>query len=283
MRAEAVAGNLAELRWLGLDWDEGPDVGGAYRPYRQSERLPRYEEAFSRLRRSGALFPCYLSRKDQETVASAPHTGSPGSSADAQHVYGAAERSANALVAAAKAAAGRTPSWRFAVDAQPLEFTDACRGSVGFDLQAEFGDFVVRRSDGLFAYQLAVVVDDTSMGITEVVRGADLLTSAAAQIALYRSLDLSPPRFCHVDLLMGPDGKRLAKRRGSLTLQALREAGVPSERVVGLLAHLIGVLPSPRALGITELAAAFDPSLHTCSPALLTEDDLAWLLDATTR
>lgn len=202
-RPEAVLGNLEELRWLGLDWDEGPDVGGAHAPYLQSLRSAAYAAAFERLQAAGTVFPCYLSRKDIAEASSAPHgapsgdrPGEPfgaGRPAGAERVYGEAERALSAGLAREKATAGASPSWRFAVAAAAVEFTDACAGRVRLDLPRDVGHFVVRRSDGLWAYQLAVVVDDGAMGITEVVRGADLLTSTGAQLALYAALGAPPP------------------------------------------------------------------------------------------
>lgn len=274
-RPEAVTGNLAELRWLGLDWDEGPDVGGPHRPYRQSERGALYEAALERLEAAGRVFECYLSRKDQADAAGAPHA-SPGPGGE--RVYGEAERRLNARLAPARRAAGARPSRRFMVPHAAVSFTDACLGPTVVDLTLSFGDFVVRRADGLWAYQLAVTVDDAAMGVTEVVRGADLLASAAAQLALYEALGLTAPGFCHTPLLLDGAGERLAKRRGDLTLHALRGRGVRAERVLGLLAHLLGVLPAPAELAAAELTAAFDVDRHSCAAAPLLPDHLDWLV-----
>ncbi|MBX3140051.1 MAG: hypothetical protein KF875_04830 [Trueperaceae bacterium] len=286
-RPEAVLGNLEELRWLGLDWDEGPDVGGAHAPYLQSLRSAAYAAAFERLQAAGTVFPCYLSRKDIAEASSAPHgapsgdrPGEPfgaGRPAGAERVYGEAERALSAGLAREKATAGASPSWRFAVAAAAVEFTDACAGRVRLDLPRDVGHFVVRRSDGLWAYQLAVVVDDGAMGITEVVRGADLLTSTGAQLALYAALGAPPPAFAHVGLLVDAGGERLAKRRGSLTLHELRHAGVRPERVLGLLASTIGVMARPAELDVGELRAAFDPERHGCGGARLSPEELTWL------
>ncbi len=298
-RREAVLGNLAELRWLGLDWDEGPDAGGKHAPYVQSARGGAYAAAFERLSAAGRLFPCYLSRKDLAEAASAPHGAPSGTPLQARHsgaprpgapgegvpgpvgenVYGEAERAMSAAAAQAKAAAGASPSWRFAVTDEEVEFLDACAGPVRLDLRRDVGHFVVRRSDGLWAYQLAVVVDDAAMGITEVVRGADLLASTGAQLALYGALGLRPPTFAHVGLLTDAGGERLAKRRGSLTLQELELAGVRPERVLGLLAATIGVLPAPAELDIGELRASFEPERHGCAGARLSPLWLDWLLE----
>lgn len=235
-RPEFVAANLAELRWLGLSWDEGPDIGGPFGPYLQSERFGLYEAALGRLEERGHLFPCYLSRKDLQGVASAPH----GVGA----TYGEAQRRLNAQVQSARRAEGKTPSLRFRVEPRTLTFHDAFQGGVTTNPARTVGDFVARRADGEWAYQLAVVVDDIAMRITHVLRGDDLLPSTGAQGLLYEALGAEPPTFAHVPLLLDTDGQRMAKRRGSLTLSALQEAGVRPERVVGLLAYSLGLQDS---------------------------------------
>jgi glutamyl-tRNA synthetase len=262
-RPEYAAANLEELRWLGLDWDEGPDVGGPHAPYAQSERHAVYEAALAKLRPH--LFACYLSRKDLQDLASAPHGSAPR--------YGARERALNARLAPQKQAEGKTPSLRFRVEAGDVAFTDVVHGPQ----RADVGDVVVRRADGEWAYQLAVVADDLAMRITEVVRGDDLLPSTAAQVLLYRALGAEPPAFLHVPLLLDAAGERLAKRKGSLTLSALRGAGVRPERVVGLLAHTLGLLESPREARPADLVHAFDLERLHRDPARLTDDLLAWL------
>ncbi len=249
-RPEAVLGNLEELRWLGLDWDEGPDVGGPHAPYLQSQRSQLYEAALAKLVAADLTFPCYLSRKELAEVGSAPH-GPSGS------VYGEAERRASERLAPGKVAEGRAPSIRFAVPDREVRFVDALAGPQVVDVRREVGHFVVRRSDGLFAYQLAVVVDDAAMGITEVVRGADLLQSTGAQLLLYEALGHQPPDFAHAPLMLDEDGKRLAKRRGSQTLQELRAAGLAPERLVGRLAHGLGLIEGPTPLTPYELLAHY--------------------------
>lgn len=267
---EAIEGNLDELRWLGLDWDEGPDVGGPHAPYRQSERGERYVEALARLRDAGRLFEDWLSRRELREIASAPHGAGP--------VYGARERAANARLAEAKRAGGKAPALRFRVGAGTVAWDDRVAGPRRVDLERGVGDLVVRRADGLWAYALAVVVDDAAMGIEEVVRGDDLLPATAGQLALYDALGLAPPAFAHVPLLLDADGARLAKRRGDSTLPALREAGVRPERVVGLLAASLGLLPAPAEVAAAELVDGFDLDRVGRRPARIDAAGLAWLL-----
>lgn len=249
-RAEYVAANLSELRWLGLSWDEGPDVGGAYGPYIQSERFGRYEEALELLERSGNTFPCYLSRKDVQELASAPH----GSGS----AYGRVQRQQNDALKAQREAEGKTPSLRFRVEKGVLELHDDVLGNVTLNPAEDTGDFVVRRADGEWAYQLAVVVDDSAMHISHILRGDDLLPSTGAQLLLYEALGQTPPRFAHVPLLLDTDGKRMAKRQGSLTLSALREAGVRPERVVRLLGYSLDFQNELREMTLDEFVLHFD-------------------------
>jgi len=267
---EAVDGNLRELAWLGLDWDEGPDIGGPLGPYRQSERGERYAAALAALQRQGRIFPCYLSRRELHGVASAPHGQAP--------VYGPVERRANARLAERKRAEGKTPSLRFRVEQGAVVFEDVVAGPRRARAEIDVGDIVVRRADGLWAYQLATVVDDASMAVSEVVRGDDLLPSTSAQLLLYRALGLAPPAFAHVPLLLDERGERLAKRRGSLTLRALREAGVRPERVVGLLAAGLGLTGGLEEVAAGELVADFDLARIPRAPTRLGAEERTWLV-----
>jgi len=263
--ASALQGNLDELRWLGLDWDEGPDVGGPHGPYRQSERAALYEAALARLAASGGLFECFVSRRDLREIASAPH-------APSGPVYGQREREHNAAIAAARAAAGQVPSLRFAPTPGQLSLEDALHGRVSFDAERDVGAVVVRRADGLWAYALAVVVDDAAMGVEEVVRGADLLSASGAQLALMLALGITPPRYLHVPLLLDAAGERLAKRRGDQTLQALRQRGVDPARLRGALWFTAGLLPAPQPLSVDETLARFDVNRLERSPARWTAE-----------
>jgi glutamyl-tRNA synthetase len=266
---EAVQGNLDELRWLGIDWDEGPDVGGPHGSYRQSERLDLYHEALGKLQSAGHLFECFLSRKDLRELASAPHGAAP--------VYGETERRANERLAQAKRTNGKDPSLRFRVPDETVEFGDLLGGLKRFDARNQIGDFVVRRADNVLAYQLAVVVDDIAMGITEVVRGDDLLPSTAAQLLLFRALDVDPPNYLHVPLLLDETGQRMAKRKGSLTLSALAENGVRPERLVGLLAYSLGVTSTLEERDAEECLDLYRPGRLHKDPVSLSSESFAWL------
>ncbi len=255
---------IEELRWLGLDWDEGPIVGGPVGPYRQSERAPRYAEALARLREAGLAYPCFCSRTEIAAAAQAPH----GPSDDGPRYPGTC--ASLSRPEADRRAAARRPAWRLRVRAGPVSFTDGVQGAQSVDVAAAVGDFVVARADGLPAYQLAVVVDDAAMGVTDVVRGDDLLPSTARQILLYGALGLPAPRFAHVPLVVGEDGSRLAKRHGALSLGELRERGADPRAVAGLLAEISGLAPSGARVDPHDLVAGFDLARVARSPAVLT-------------
>jgi glutamyl/glutaminyl-tRNA synthetase len=221
-----TAAMLEDLRWFGFHWQEGPDCGGPFAPYSQSERLPLYRDALTRLRAAGCLYPCACSRKDIQSAAAAPHEG------DDEPIYpGTCRPSDHSVIPTTPRASTRgTPNspsnWRFRVpDGETISFNDAHLGPQQFVAGKHFGDFVVWRHDDVPAYQLAVVVDDAAMRITEVVRGADLLVSTARQLLLYRALGLTPPAFYHCDLMTDASGRRLAKRHDALSLRQLREKG----------------------------------------------------------
>lgn len=242
-RAEFVDAMIEDLHWLGISWQEGPDCGGPSAPYTQSKRLDFYLKAWKRLRETGAIYPCTCSRKDVALAAGAPNDGDDepiysGRCRPASSSPGAA-RSSTALRArgtdeasVATRAGPAGVNWRFRVpDGEDIRFADLHLGSQRMLAGRDFGDFIVWRRDDVPAYQLAVVVDDTAMGITEVVRGADLLKSTARQILLYRALGLPIPDFYHCELVRDEGGVRLAKRHDSLSIRRLRELGWTAEQV----------------------------------------------------
>lgn len=212
-----------DLRWLGLDWDEGPDVGGPFAPYSQSERRSFYLKAWRRLRDSGLIYPCTCTRKDLERALQAPHDDD----ADALPYPGTC-RHKSASAGEWDSPAG--VSWRFRVpDHEVITFEDIYCGSQQFIADKDFSDFLIWRRDDIPAYQLAVVVDDAEMQITEVVRGADLLKSTARQLLLIRALGLSVPQYFHCPLMRDENNIRLAKRHDALSLRTLRMQGVNPE------------------------------------------------------
>ena len=226
-RAEFVSAMLDDLRWFGLRWQEGPDVGGPFAPYEQSGRLPLYRAALERLQAGGFVYPCTCSRQDVQRAAQAPHAG------EDEPIYPGTCRPKSV------SAAGQTinhqlstklANWRFRVpDGETIAFADGRAGRQAFVAGRDFGDFVVWRHDGVPAYQLACVVDDVAMRVTEVVRGEDLLRSTARQLVLYRAFGFTPPAFYHCPLVTDDRGVRLAKRHDALSLRALREQGTPPE------------------------------------------------------
>lgn len=213
---------LEDLRWLGIRWREGPDVGGPFAPYTQSERRTFYLAAWKRLLRGGWIYPCRCSRKELARVAQAPH--------DDEGIYPGTCRPAGPEVPPVDVPAGI--NWRFRVpEGEIISFDDGHFGPQSLTVGRDFGDFVVWRRDDVPAYQLAVVVDDAAMRITEVVRGADLLKSTARQILLAQALGVSSPAWYHCDLLLDQAGQRLAKRHDALSLRALREQGKQPEEL----------------------------------------------------
>jgi glutamyl-tRNA synthetase len=244
---------LSDLHWLGLDWDEGPDMGGPAAPYTQSERGAIYEEHLRRLQEAGLVYPCYCSRTDIARAASAPHGAEDGPA------YPGTCRDPLQREQQRRRAGGRPPALRFRVPGGVFHFQDGLYGVVEQDVARAIGDVVVRRADGVPAYQLAVVVDDALMAITDVVRGVDLLLSTPRQIALYQAFGYTVPRFLHVPLAVDASGERLAKRHGAAGLGPLRASGLPPAYVVGALAASVGLVPPGTALTARELLTVFDP------------------------
>ena len=227
-----------DLRWLGLDWDR--------EQMPQSLRTEAYAEAFARLEARGLVYPCYCTRGELH-AASAPHAS------DGRILYAGTCRS---LTPAQRAEKTKAPAWRLAVPDRNYGFTDGLQGPFSENLAANCGDFIIRRADGVYAYQLAVVVDDAAGGVTQVVRGMDLLDSTPRQLYLYELLGLTPPEFYHVPLLLSADGRRLSKRDRDLDLGCLRQTQTP-EQILGRLAFLAGLLDREERASARELAACF--------------------------
>ncbi len=259
---------VTDLRWLGLDWDEGPDIGGPHAPYEQSRRLDRYRAALDVLRRAERVYPCTCTRADIARLASAPHAEDEGPT------YPGTCAGRSATDAEALERAGRPFAWRFRVPPGPIAWDDLVRGPTALDPSTAGGDFLLGRSLDVPSYQLAVVVDDAAMGVTQVIRGDDLVTSTPRQLLLYEALDAEAPRFGHVPLAISPDGRRLAKRDESLKLSSLRSEGVDPRRLVGWIAASCGwasdAQPLPRL-------APFDLRTLPAGPWVVDPDQVASL------
>lgn len=259
---------LSDLEWLGIDWDEGSDRGGPHEPYVQSLRSERYDLAFRRLLETGRLYPCFCSRKEVAAAASAPQL--PGDEVR----YPGRCRGLDPAEAERRIAAGERHAFRFAVnDGAAAHFDDLFQGRI---TQEPPGDFVIRRSDGVSAYQLVVVVDDAEMEIDEVVRGNDLLASTGRQLLLYEALGHSPPRFGHVPLLVDTDGVRLSKRQQGITLRELRGAGFTAETIVGRLASMLGLQDGSDPVPARALVAEFTPEAIAAAPTEIAVDVGTW-------
>ncbi|MGD0745255.1 MAG: tRNA glutamyl-Q(34) synthetase GluQRS [Verrucomicrobiota bacterium] len=238
-KLEFVSQMIEDLRWFGLEWREGPDCGGPFAPYNQSERFSLYRAALQKLRVGGFVYPCDCSRKDIRDAASAPNVEGeepiyPGTCRPKGDMWQVTSdmNAARAPLSRVTRHLSRPVNWRFRVpDAETVSFTDGNFGPQTFVAGRDFGDFVVWRHDDVPAYQLACAVDDAAMRVTEVVRGADLLVSTARQLLLYRALELTPPVFFHCALMRDDQGQRLAKRHDALSLRALRGQGKTPEKL----------------------------------------------------
>ena len=247
--AEYTEQLLDDLRWLGLPFDEGEGVGGPHAPYRQSRRFALYGRALERLQALGKVYPCFCSRAELH-AAEAPHLS------DGRVIYAGTCRGLGSQEIERKSRI-RPPALRLRVPGERIAFSDRLCGYYAEELAAECGDFIIRRSDGVYAYQLAVVVDDAAMGVSEVVRGHDLLSSTPRQLLLYRLLGLQAPQFCHLPLLLAPDGRRLSKRERDLDMGELRARYHGPEPILGKLAALCGLLPQAEPVKAPELIGCF--------------------------
>ncbi len=254
VRPGATEQMLTDLRWLGLDWDEGPDVGGPFVPYVQSERQAVYEAHLQRLSEAGLVYPCYCSRAEIARAASAPH-------GDEGPRYPGTCRNLSEAKRREYEAAGRRPSLRLRVDDERVvTFTDQIAGPLSQQVQRAVGDFILRRSDGIFAYQFAVVVDDGLMQINQVVRGVDLLSSTARQILLFEVLGFPVPTFAHVPLWLDSTGQRLSKRIQSEGLEPLRAGGLSPAAVIGQFAASCGLVEPGEAISAARLVERYHGS-----------------------
>lgn len=239
---------IRDLGWLGLDWDEGPETRGPEEPYFQSRRTALYQAALERLEALGLVYPCFCTRAELH-ASSAPHRE------DGRTVYAGTCRNLTPAQREERVRR-RSPALRLRVPDKEISFIDGHMGPFTENLEQDCGDFLLRRSDGMFAYQLAVVVDDAAMGVTEVVRGADLLSSTPRQLYLYQLLGLTPPEFIHFPLLLAPDGRRLSKRDADAGLDSLR-GRFTAEELLGRLAQLSGFHPSGEPASAAELLGEF--------------------------
>ena len=248
---EEYAAQLADdLRWLGLDWDEGYEVGGSFGPYSQSQRDEIYRAHLELLEKKALVYPCWCTRA-QRLAASAPHPGENRGDGSCSCSHLSAQQREEMSIST-----GRAPALRAAVPDEDVCFTDGSCGEYSENLCRDCGDFLVRRSDGVCAYQLAVTVDDALMGITRVVRGRDLLSSTPRQIWLHRQLGFEPPKYYHAPLLLAEDGRRLSKRERDLDMGALRARYSP-EYLLGKLAVLAGLQAEPEPISAKELIKEF--------------------------
>lgn len=240
----------ADLEWLGLTWDEGAYINENSQEYFQSKRSAVYEKYFHILQDKGLIYPCFCSRSELH-AAEAPHLS------DGRIIYPGTCRNLGTEERILKTK-HRAPAYRLLTENASISFIDGHYGPQQHNLAHESGDFIVRRSDGVFAYQLAVVVDDALMGITEVVRGCDLLDSTPMQLYLYRLLNFKAPEFFHIPLLTAMDGRRLAKRDGDLEIAKLRKYYGSPEPIIGQLAYWAGQLEKPEPITAQELLTFFD-------------------------
>jgi glutamyl-tRNA synthetase len=256
-----------DLKWLGLDWDEGPDIGGPFEPYIQSQRIEHYARALEKLQGLQRVYPCICSRRDIEEAQSAPHDSRdglryPGNCRDLFNTYEEACR---------EIAPGRLPGWRFRTDQTATAFTDRIHGPQQQVPGEAVGDYVLARHPLGGGYMLAVVVDDHAMQISEVLRGDDLLQTTHRQLLIYHALGWTPPQFVHAPLVLAEDGRRLAKRHGDTRIASLRQNGIPPEKVVGLLAHWSGLAAWGEKVSAQKLISRYQPVRIPRTPVFLTQ------------
>jgi nondiscriminating glutamyl-tRNA synthetase len=262
---------LDELKWLGIDWDEGPGVGGAYGPYHQTERLAIYRDCLERLIAEGKVYPCYCTEAELEAERASlvarrmmpRYLGKCRQLAEAEQRRLCAE--------------GRLPVWRFRVEGGPIVFEDLIRGAMTFQGEA-IGDFIIVRSNGIPAYNFAVVVDDNAMEISHVIRGEDHLSNTASQILLYWALGFAPPVFAHHALILGKDHAKLSKRHGATAVGAYRRRGILSEVLLNYLALMGSSFEGGREIASAkEIVEGFSLERTGKGGAVFDEEKLLWL------
>ncbi len=262
---------LEDLKWLSLDWDEGPDKGGAVGPYRQSERLELYDAFLKGLIQEGKVYPCYCTEEELELERTAllSRKMAPRYLGKCRNLTLAERRKLEAQ--------GRKPTYRFRVEPGTIAFFDGIRGAMKFEGEA-IGDFIIVRSTGIPAYNFAVVIDDHFMEISSVIRGEDHLSNTAIQLMLYRAFNFDPPEFAHHSLILGKDRTKLSKRHGSVSVRDFREQGILPEALLNYLALLGGSIGEGREVcSLSELVEAFSLERAGKSGAIFDEDKLAWL------
>ena len=262
---------LGDLKWLGLTWDEGPEKDGAYGPYRQSERLDIYKSHLQKLIDADRVYPCYCTEEELEEERQSLILSK------RMPRYMGKCRNLTAAQRVALAASGRKPSYRFRVPDESVSFDDLIRGPVKFESEA-MGDFIIVRSNGMPAYNFAVVIDDHLMEITHVIRGEDHLSNTALQIMLYRAFGFEPPVFAHHCLILGKDHAKLSKRHGSVSVGEFRRQGFLPEALLNYLGLLGSSFADGReVLSQSEMVEAFSLSRASKSGAVFDEDKLRWL------
>jgi glutamyl-tRNA synthetase len=266
VRPGAAESAVEDLRWLGFDWDEGPDVGGPAGPYIQSQRLDLYQAALDRLKAAELVYPCICTRADIARAASAPHAEEEGPSYPGTC---SGHRASDA-----SAWAERDFAWRLRVPPGEVRWDDLFRGECRLVPSVVGGDFLVARNRSGPSYQLAVVVDDALMEVNQVIRGADLVPSTPRQILLHQALGFDPPAFGHVPLVVGAEGRRLAKRDGSIKLGTLRARGVDPKRLVGVLAFSLGMTDRPEPTRPRDWIGRLDPARVPVDPWPVDVDQL---------
>lgn len=284
IKAGAIADLIHTLRWLGIDWDADPDIadqGAGPGVLVQSVDTSAYHLAMNWLANLGKAYPCHLSRAQIDAAASAPQEGAHETPYPASLRPPIAGQPLDFEFAprGPGSGPGESPNWRFCTPPGAVEFVDGFAGPQSIDPSQTVGDFVIWTKRNLPSYQLAVVVDDHRQGVTQIIRGDDLLDSAARQLLLWRALDLSPePRFTHLPLVLGSDGRRLAKRHGDTRVEYYRTHGVPAEAIIGLAAFWCGTLPRREQMSAPEFRDALSLGTIPHAPITFTPEDDRWLL-----